>query len=96
MSEEIGYHKGSIEVLLNEKKELSRILAIVDALLERHIAALEAAGVDVRAFIEELKKKQEERMQSLERKMKEEEEEIESGFVDFEKQLREQEDNPPE
>lgn len=54
MSEEIGRHKGSIETLLHEKKELSRILQIVDAQLEKHLEALEEKGVDTDKFIDSL------------------------------------------
>jgi hypothetical protein len=51
MSEEIGKHKGAVETLLHEQKELSRILQIVNSQLERHIKALEEAGVDTDQFI---------------------------------------------
>lgn len=54
MSEQIGKHKGAVETLLHEKKELSRILQIVNSQLQRHLNALEEAGVDTDQFIEEI------------------------------------------
>lgn len=54
MSEKIGRHKGAVETLLHEKKELSRILNIVNSQLERHLQELEEAGVDTDAFIDSL------------------------------------------
>jgi len=53
MSEEIGKHKGAVETLLHEQKELSRILQIVNSQLEHHIKALDQAGVDTDQFIKE-------------------------------------------
>jgi predicted ArsR family transcriptional regulator len=54
MSEEIGKHKGAVETLLHEKKELSRILNIVNSQLQRHLTALEEEGVDTEEFINDL------------------------------------------
>lgn len=54
MSEKIGKHKGSVETLLHEKKELSRLLQIVNSQLERHMKELENAGVDTDQFIQQL------------------------------------------
>lgn len=63
MSEEIGRHKGAIETLLHEQKELSRILQIVNSQLERRIKALEDAGVDTDQFINELQEQSQQRQQ---------------------------------
>lgn len=54
MSEQIGKHKGAVETLLHEKKELSRILQIVNSQLQKHLSALEEAGVDTDQFIQEV------------------------------------------
>lgn len=54
MSEEIGKHKGAVETLLHEKKELSRLLQIVNSQLQKHLGALEEAGVDTDQFIEDI------------------------------------------
>ncbi|MFT4892472.1 MAG: hypothetical protein ACI8Z7_000247 [Candidatus Nanohaloarchaea archaeon] len=54
MSEQIGKHKGAVETLLHEKKELSRILQIVNSQLQRHLSALEEAGVDTDEFIQQV------------------------------------------
>lgn len=58
MSEGIGRHKGNVETLLHEKKELSRLLNIVNSQLERHLKALEEEGVDTDSFIQELHDRQ--------------------------------------
>jgi predicted ArsR family transcriptional regulator len=54
MSEQIGKHKGAVETLLHEKKELSRILQIVNSQLQRHLSALEEAGIDTEEFIQQV------------------------------------------
>lgn len=46
-SEKIGFHKGSLATLLNERKELMRIVTIVDQLIQAHAKALEELGVKV-------------------------------------------------
>lgn len=61
MSEEIGKHKGAVETLLHEKKELSRILNIVNSQLQRHMQALEEAGIDTEEFINDLQQESQER-----------------------------------
>ena len=43
--EEIGFHKGSLATLINERKELMRMVAVVDQLIQAHAKALEDAGV---------------------------------------------------
>jgi len=64
MSEEIGKHKGAVETLLHEQKELSRILQIVNSQLERHIKALEEAGVETDQFIKEFQEQSQKRQQA--------------------------------
>ncbi|PSH01514.1 MAG: hypothetical protein BRC27_01965 [Nanohaloarchaea archaeon SW_10_44_10] len=54
MSEQIGKHKGAVETLLHEKKELSRLIQIVNSQLQRHLNALEEAGIDTDEFIEDI------------------------------------------
>ena len=70
MSEQIGKHKGAVETLLHEKKELSRILQIVNSQLQRHLSALEEAGVDTDEFIQSVQEGGEER-QPQKRKQRE-------------------------
>ncbi|MFB6208283.1 MAG: hypothetical protein ABEJ69_02960 [Candidatus Nanohaloarchaea archaeon] len=53
--EDIGFHKGSVQTLLHEKKELSRLLNIVNSQLKRHLNALDEKGVDTEEFIERVK-----------------------------------------
>lgn len=54
MSEQIGKHKGAIETLLHEKKELSRLLQIVNSQLQNHMNALDEAGVDTDEFLNQI------------------------------------------
>lgn len=68
MSEEIGKHKGAVETLLHEKKELSRILQIVNSQLQRHLQALEEAGIDTEEFIDNLQNEQQQRQQQAQKK----------------------------
>ncbi|MBI2045464.1 hypothetical protein HYT23_05370 [Candidatus Pacearchaeota archaeon] len=45
--EEIGYHKGAVNTLLNERNELVRIIGIVEALAQTHLKRLEQLGVKI-------------------------------------------------
>ncbi|MFB6209307.1 MAG: hypothetical protein ABEJ56_04195 [Candidatus Nanohaloarchaea archaeon] len=54
MSEKIGRHKGALQTLLHEKKELSRILKIVNSQIERHLSELEDEGVDTERLMDQI------------------------------------------
>lgn len=45
--EEIGYHKGSLNTLVNERNELIRMINVVDSLIQAHVKRLEELGVKV-------------------------------------------------
>jgi hypothetical protein len=45
--EEIGYHKGSLQTLVNERNELIRIVQLTEALIEQHLEALKKLGVEI-------------------------------------------------
>ncbi len=45
--EKIGWHKGALTTLINERKELTRILQITNSLMEVHVKALKELGVDL-------------------------------------------------
>ncbi len=45
--EQVGFHKGALSTLAKERQELSRILQIVEQLMQMHIAALKEMGVDL-------------------------------------------------
>ncbi|MFW5866070.1 MAG: hypothetical protein ACOCU6_03175 [Nanoarchaeota archaeon] len=45
--EQIGFHKGSLATLAKEREELSRILSIVEQLLQMHMSSLKELGVDL-------------------------------------------------
>jgi len=53
MNEKVGRHKGAVETLLHEQKELSRLLQIVQQQLQRHLSELEKEGIDADQFIED-------------------------------------------
>ena len=45
--EEIGYHKGAVNTLLNERNELIRVVGVVEALAQTHLKRLEQLGVKI-------------------------------------------------
>lgn len=45
--EEVGYHKGAITTLVNERNELLKIAQIVESLIQVHMKRLEELGVKV-------------------------------------------------
>lgn len=45
--EEIGYHKGALNTLSNERNELAKIIHIVDTFIQGHLKRLEELGVKV-------------------------------------------------
>lgn len=45
--EEIGYHKGSLNTLINERNELAKMIQIVESLASIHIKRLEELGVKI-------------------------------------------------
>ncbi len=45
--EQIGYHKGCLSTLTKERQELSRIVSIVDQLMQVHVQELKRLGVKV-------------------------------------------------
>lgn len=45
--EEIGYHKGSVNTLANERNELLRMVQVVESLIQAHLKRLEELGVKI-------------------------------------------------
>ena len=45
--EKIGWHKGALTTLINERKELLRLLQITNSLIEAHAKALKELGIDL-------------------------------------------------
>ncbi|MFT4326339.1 MAG: hypothetical protein ACMXYK_02460 [Candidatus Woesearchaeota archaeon] len=45
--EQIGFHKGSISVLVKEREELLKIVNITEQLIQMHSKALKDLGVDL-------------------------------------------------
>lgn len=55
--EQIGFHKGSLTTLANERNELARIIQIVEQLMQAHVKALKELGVDLEAEAKKAKEK---------------------------------------
>ena len=47
--EEIGYHKGALQTLVNERNELIKIIQITEALVQAHLKRLKELGVEIKA-----------------------------------------------
>jgi hypothetical protein len=45
--EQIGYHKGSIQTLVNERNELVRIAQVTESLIKAHLEELRKLGVNI-------------------------------------------------
>jgi len=45
--EQVGFHKGALTTLAKERQELSRIIQIVEQLMQMHLKALKDLGVDL-------------------------------------------------
>jgi len=45
--EQIGFHKGALTTLAKERQELSRLLQIVEQLMQAHLKALKDLDVDL-------------------------------------------------
>ena len=45
--EQIGFHKGSLSTLAKERQELAKMVAIVEQLMQMHVARLKELGVDL-------------------------------------------------
>jgi len=45
--ERIGFHKGALSTLAKEREEMSKILGIVEQLMQMHVSALKELGVDL-------------------------------------------------
>ena len=45
--EEIGYHKGALSTLVNERNELIKMIQVVESIMQAHIKRLEELGVRI-------------------------------------------------
>ena len=45
--EQIGFHKGSLSTLAKERQELSKMVNVVEQLMQMHIGSLKELGVDI-------------------------------------------------
>ena len=44
--EEIGYHKGALGTLVNERNELVKMIQIVESIMQSHMKRLQELGVE--------------------------------------------------
>ena len=47
--EQIGFHKGALSTLAKEREEFTKVLGIVEQLIQMHVAELKKLGVDIAA-----------------------------------------------
>ncbi|PJE81343.1 hypothetical protein COU58_02985 [Candidatus Pacearchaeota archaeon CG10_big_fil_rev_8_21_14_0_10_32_42] len=45
--EEIGYHKGAVTTLINERNELIKMAQVVEQIMQVHVKRLEEIGVKI-------------------------------------------------
>jgi len=45
--EQVGFHKGALTTLAKERQELSRMIQIVEQLMQMHLKGLKDLGVDL-------------------------------------------------
>ena len=55
--EQVGFHKGALSTLAKEREELSRMLQIVEQLMQMHVKGLKELGVDLQKIADQEKKK---------------------------------------
>lgn len=55
--EEIGFHKGALSTLAKERQELTKMVGIVEQLMQMHVKALKELGVDLEKMAQESQKK---------------------------------------
>lgn len=53
--EQIGFHKGSLTTLVKEREELSRLLQIVNSLIQAHVKELKDLGIDLEKELKDKK-----------------------------------------
>jgi len=53
--EQVGFHKGALSTLAKERQELSKMVNIVEQLMQMHVKALQELGVDLQKMAEEAK-----------------------------------------
>ena len=46
--EMVGFHKGAIQTLINERNELVKIIQITEALIKAHVDELKKLGVEIK------------------------------------------------
>ena len=53
--EQVGFHKGALSTLAKEREEMTKILQIVEQLMQMHIKALKDLGVDLAKQAQQVK-----------------------------------------
>ncbi|MFP4656801.1 MAG: hypothetical protein ACLFNK_04455 [Candidatus Woesearchaeota archaeon] len=61
--EQVGFQKGALSTLAKEREELSRILNIVEQLMQMHVKSLKDLGVDLQSAQERQEKPEDKKEQ---------------------------------
>jgi len=94
--QQIGYHKGSLECLLKERAELIKLVQIVSALVQMHTNNLKQVdpSFDLEAYAESVRVPLTSGGAEVDSLVTKEDtkkiHEVDSNFVNFEEQLKEQ------
>ena len=46
--ERVGFHKGSIQTLVNERNEMIKIVQVTESLIKAHIEELKKLGIEIK------------------------------------------------
>jgi hypothetical protein len=52
----IGFHKGALNTLGNERNELAKMVSVVDQLIQAHMKGLKDLGIDLEAEAKKVQK----------------------------------------
>ncbi|MCD4760118.1 hypothetical protein K8R33_04490 [archaeon] len=52
----VGFHKGSLNTLGNERNELAKMVSVVDQLIQAHVKGLKDLGIDLEAEAKKVQK----------------------------------------
>ena len=64
-NEQIGFHKGALSTLAKERQELSKLVNVVEQLMQMHVNALKELGVDLQEMAEKAAKEQKKPIEDL-------------------------------
>jgi len=68
--EEIGFHKGALTTLANERNELVKMIGTIEQIMQAHIKALKELGVDLEAEAKKVQEQMAKEKKTTEKKSK--------------------------